>query len=108
MGGGEVKLLDETYAFGVFANNGNMAGAPTPEDRQRPGYRTVDPVPVLRVEDSKGNVLWKYETPTTIPVVDPKYAYLINNILSDNPARWPAFGRSRSCPGRCRWRRRSR
>jgi len=92
LGGGEVKLLDETYAFGVFANNGNMAGAPTPEDRQRPGYRTVDPVPVLRVEDSKGNVLWKYETPTTIPVVDPKYAYLINNILSDNPARWPAFG----------------
>jgi membrane peptidoglycan carboxypeptidase len=92
LGGGEVKLLDETYAFGVLANNGNMAGAPIPEDRQRPGYRTVDPVPVLRVEDSKGEVLWKYETPTTIPVVDQKYAYLINNMLSDNPARWPAFG----------------
>ena len=70
LGGGEVKLLDETYAFGVLANRGNMAGAPIPEDRQRPGYRTVDPVPVLRVEDSEGNVLWKYETPTTIPVVD--------------------------------------
>jgi membrane carboxypeptidase/penicillin-binding protein len=92
LGGGEVKLLDETYAFGVLANQGNMAGASIPEDRQRPGYRTVDPVPVLRVEDSKGDVLWKYESPTTIPVVDPKYAYLINNILSDNPARWPAFG----------------
>jgi membrane peptidoglycan carboxypeptidase len=92
LGGGEVKLLDETYAFGVLANNGNMAGAPIPEDRQRPGYRTVDPVPVLRVENSQGEVLWKYETPTTIPVVDQKYAYLINNMLSDNPARWPAFG----------------
>ena len=94
LGGGEVKLLDETYAFGVLANNGNMAGAPVAEDRQRPGYRTVDPVPVLRVEDSNGEVLWKYETPTTIPVVDQKYAYLINNMLSDNPARWPAFGRN--------------
>ncbi len=78
LGGGEVKLLDETYAFGVLANRGNMAGAPIPEDRQRPGYRTVDPVPVLRVEDSDGNVLWKYDTPTTIPVVDEKYAYIIN------------------------------
>ncbi len=67
LGGGEVKLLDETYAFGVFANRGNMAGAPIPEDRQRPGYRTVDPVPVLRVEDSNGKVLWKYDSPTTIP-----------------------------------------
>ena len=71
-----------------------MAGAAIPEDRQRPGYRTVDPVPVLRVEDSNGEVLWKYESPTTIPVVDQKSAYIINNFLSDNPSRWPAFGRN--------------
>ena len=94
LGGGEVKLLDMVYAFGVFANNGTMAGAKIPEDRQRPGYRTVDPVPVLRVEDSKGDVLWKYESPDNVSVVDPKYAYLITSILSDNPARCAAFG----CP----------
>jgi membrane peptidoglycan carboxypeptidase len=92
LGGGEVKLLDMAYAFGVLANNGVMAGVPVAEDRQRPGYRTLDPVPVLRVEDSKGEVLWKYERPTQVPVVDAKYAYLINSMLSDNPARWPAFG----------------
>ena len=94
LGGGEVKPLDMAYAFGVFANQGNMAGAPIPEDQQRPGYRTLDPVPVLRVEDSQGNVLWKYETPTTQQVLDPRLAYLITNFLSDNPARWPAFGRN--------------
>ena len=92
LGGGEVKLLDEAYAFSVLANNGYMAGAPIAEDRQRPGYRTVDPVPVLRVEDSKGDTIWKYEQPTLVKVIDPQYAYLINNMLSDNPARWPAFG----------------
>jgi membrane peptidoglycan carboxypeptidase len=94
LGGGEVKLLDETYAFGVFANEGKMAGSPVPEERQRPGYRTVDPVPVLRVEDSKGNVLWEYNSPTTIPILDPRLAYLMNSILSDNGARCAAFG----CP----------
>jgi membrane carboxypeptidase/penicillin-binding protein PbpC len=65
LGGGEVKLLDMVYGFGVLANRGNMAGAVILEDRQRPGYRTVDPVPVLRVEDSNGEVLWKYESPTS-------------------------------------------
>ena len=94
LGGGEVKLLDETYAFGVFANAGVMAGSPIPEDQQRPGYRTVDPVPVLRVEDSKGNILWQYTSPATTQVLDPRLAYLINNILSDNTARCAAFG----CP----------
>ena len=92
LGGGEVKLLDETYAFGVFANDGNMAGSPIPEESQRPGYRTLDPVPVLRVENSKGEVLWKYDAATTVPIVDPRLAYLMNNILSDNSARWAAFG----------------
>ena len=92
LGGGEVKLLDMAYAFGVLANNGYMAGVPIAEDRQRPGYRTLDPAPVLRVEDSDGNVLWKYEQPALAKVVDPEYAYLITNMLSDNPARWPAFG----------------
>ncbi|HTP08229.1 MAG TPA: transglycosylase domain-containing protein [Anaerolineae bacterium] len=92
LGGGEVKLLDQTYAFGVLANRGNMAGAPIPEDQQRPGYRTVDPVPVLRVEDSDGKVLWEYDSPTVVPIVDEKYAYILTNFLSDNPARWPAFG----------------
>ena len=67
---------------------------PFPKIVSAPAIAPVDPVPVLRVEDSDGDVLWKYESPTTIPVVDEKYAYLINNFLSDNPARWPAFGRN--------------
>lgn len=94
LGGGEVKLLDETYAFGVFGNNGVMAGSPVPEDRQRPGFRTLDPVPVLRVEDSKGNIVWEYNTPATAQILDPRLSYLMNSILSDKGARCAAFG----CP----------
>ncbi len=99
LGGGEVKLLDMAYAFGVFASNGEMHGTPVLEER--PGYRELDPLPVLRVEDSAGNVLWQYSpdaqfdgepTMQTRRILDAKYAYLMNSILSDNAARWAAFG----------------
>ena len=46
LGGGQVSLLDHTYAFSVFANGGVMAGKPVPEDaaaarlpQARPGHR---------------------------------------------------------------------
>lgn len=92
LGGGEVKLLDMVYAFGVFANNGYMAGLKIPEDQLRPGYRERDPVPVLRVETSKGEILFEYSAADAQYVIDERLAYLITNFLSDNPARWAAFG----------------
>jgi 1A family penicillin-binding protein len=90
LGGGEVKLLDMTYAFSVFANGGTMAGVPVKE--QRFGYRELDPVAILRVEDRDGNIIWQYTAPETREVLSPQLAYLITDILSDNNARAPAFG----------------
>lgn len=92
LGGGEVKLIDMAYAFGVLANGGVMAGVPVLPDQLRPGYRTLEPVPVLRVEDRSGKILWEYKEPDTQPILDPRLAYIMNNILSDNSARWAAFG----------------
>ncbi|MBC7225368.1 MAG: penicillin-binding protein, partial [Anaerolineae bacterium] len=92
LGGGEVTLLDMTYAFSVLANGGVMIGEPVPPERQRPGYRQLDPVAILRVEDRNGNVLKEYVTPSTQEVVSPQLAYLMNDILSDNASRIPAFG----------------
>ena len=90
LGGGEVKLLDMTYAFSVFANGGTMAGVPGQEPQS--GYRELDPVAILRVEDRDGNILWQYATPETREVLSPQLAYLITDVLSDNEARTPAFG----------------
>src|SRR6266571_7440014 len=42
LGGGEVKLLDLTYAYSVFANSGKQAGAPVPADRREQGFRQLD------------------------------------------------------------------
>lgn len=100
LGGGEVRLIDMTYAYSVMANNGIMAGQPTP--LQRSGYRTLDPVSILRIENSTGQTLQicgpggaqpcEYTRPYTQAVLSTQLAYLITNILSDRQARIGAFG----------------
>ncbi|MGC9348259.1 MAG: transglycosylase domain-containing protein [Anaerolineae bacterium] len=92
LGGGEVKLIDEAYAFSVFANNGTMYGKPVPEDERRPNFRELDPIAILRVEDRNGKVLYQVEQPESRQILEPRLAYLITNILSDRRARIPAFG----------------
>lgn len=78
LGGGEVKLLDLTSAFGVFATGGL---------RQ-------DPVSILKVEDAKGRVLFERKMSASRRVLGADGAYLVSNILSDNDARKDVFGLS--------------
>jgi len=75
LGGGEVKLLEMTGAFAVFANGGVR----------------VPPNPILRIEDSRGNVLVDNSTPVGEQVISPQHAYLITSILSDAKARCIEF-----------------
>ncbi len=99
LGGGEVKLVDLTYAYSVFANGGTMRGTPVDPEKQQPGMRTLDPVAVLKIEDRNGKVLEQYDAPSEVQVVPAEYAYLITNILSDNVARAPTFGGTLQLPG---------
>lgn len=92
LGGGEVRLLDMTYAFTVFANGGVIAGQPMSEDRLRPGFRELDPVAILRIEDTQGEAIRQYLYPQTGQILSPQLAFLMNDILSDNQARLAAFG----------------
>jgi membrane peptidoglycan carboxypeptidase len=92
LGGGEVHLLDMVYAFTVFANNGRMMGAPVAQEELREGYRKLNPVAILRVEDSHGNILYQYDEPESNAVLSPELGYLMNDILSDRQARWAAMG----------------
>ncbi|MDD2732041.1 MAG: PBP1A family penicillin-binding protein [Candidatus Pacebacteria bacterium] len=75
LGGGEVKLLDMVSAYGVFATE---------------GYR-IPPVSVLRIEDSKGNIL-EQNNKISKMVLEKRSAVILNSILSDNDARAPMFG----------------
>jgi penicillin-binding protein 1C len=92
LGGGEVKLLDMTYAYSVLANGGVMAGQPVSENEQREGFRKLNPVSVLKIVDADGNLKEEYKEPGTERIVSEQAAYLMTDVLSDNNARAPAFG----------------
>ena len=76
LGGGEVKLLDLTNAYAIFANQG----------------RRVRPVAITRIIDHDGNLVYEAPAPSVEQVIRPEHAYLITSILSDNAARQPMFG----------------
>jgi membrane peptidoglycan carboxypeptidase len=95
LGGGEVTLYDLTYAYSVLANMGEMRGRPVPQNARRPGFRTLDPTLLLRVEDRNGNILWEYGQGNTFAsgmIAEPSLAYLLNDVLSDDIARQPSVG----------------
>jgi len=75
LGGGEVKMTDMATAYGVFANLG----------------KRVDIDPILEIKNYLGETIYKKEV-VAKEIVKPEYAFLIDDILSDNEARTPIFG----------------
>ncbi|MFN8532137.1 MAG: PBP1A family penicillin-binding protein [Dehalococcoidia bacterium] len=94
LGGGEVKLLDLTYVYSVFANGGVMAGSSVPPFRQTPGLRTIEPTVVLEVTDPWGNVIEEHHKARSARVAPEAETFLLTDILTDNVARSPIFGTS--------------
>ena len=87
LGACEVKMIDQAYAYSVLANGGKMMGMPTVRDLPD-GFRELDPVAVLRIEDAEGNLLYEFEGPEERQVVKPEHAYMITDILSNNAIQW--------------------
>lgn len=91
LGGGEVTLLDMTNAYSTFANQGTE----------------VDANPILRIVDSQERVIncntayscnvdsqtqQREKADGNPQALDPRIAYQITSILSDNKARTMEFG----------------
>lgn len=75
LGGWEVKPIEITSAYGVFAADGI----------RYPYFG------ILRIEDSQGRIIEKKE-PRGVRVLDKNAVRLLNDVLSDNKARAPMFG----------------
>ncbi|MCK4859838.1 MAG: transglycosylase domain-containing protein, partial [Candidatus Omnitrophica bacterium] len=75
LGGWEVRLLEITSAYGVFAADGLK----------------IPPVSILKIEDNNGNIIFENKK-TPQRVLGTKETRTLNNILSDNKARSPMFG----------------
>jgi len=68
-------LIDMTYAYGVFANEGVRA----------------EPRTILKIEDSRGTVIEENNIITN-RVLEANVAHMISDVLSDNVARTPLWG----------------
>lgn len=75
LGGGEVRLLELSAAYAALANGG----------------RIIRPVMILDVKDADGKTIFSDETRPGQQMIDPRVAWLISDILSDNLARAPTF-----------------
>lgn len=76
LGGRETTLLQEATAYGVFATGGVRH----------------DPIAILKVTDSKGNILFENHDKPGAKVLSPEVTFLISHILLDNNARTLEFG----------------
>lgn len=74
LGGGEVRLMDMTYGYGVFANQGIKA----------------EPRSILRIEDTRGNIVEDFPVKEQ-RVVDANITNMISDVLSDKVARQPLW-----------------
>ena len=82
LGGGEISPLQMSGAFGTLANQG----------------RYIQPFAIQSIETSRGEVVYEHAQPdlAAAQVVRPEDAYIISDILADDDARQPAFGRNSS------------
>ena len=77
LGGGEVKLIDMVNAYSIFSQEGI---------KHEQSF-------ILEITDSQGMTLEKYHDQAT-QIIEPQYAKLINNVLSDEESRRPLFQNS--------------
>jgi 1A family penicillin-binding protein len=75
LGGGAMNLLELSGAYAALANEGSY----------------VQVTSILEIRDADGNLLYESEQPAARQVVDPRVAWLISDILSDDQARATGF-----------------
>jgi|GEM_PF-20489 len=78
LGAAEIPMSEMVRAYSVFANGGYL----------------TEFTPILKITDSRGNLIEEFEAPQKSLALDPAVAYLMTNILSDSnsrPASWNHF-----------------
>jgi membrane peptidoglycan carboxypeptidase len=85
LAGGKAGLIEMGQAYGVIANQGVLAGVSG-------AAGSLHSNTILRVESAGVGRLVDRSAPTTQAVVSAPLAYLLNSVLTDEPARWPTLG----------------
>ena len=77
--------LDLAGAYAIFADQGIQAG-------QRLDDNSLHPVTILKITGADHSLWLDWSVPERRAVVSPQLAYLMNQVLSDETARWPSLG----------------
>ena len=75
LGGGEVRPIDMATVYATFANAGTR----------------IEPRSILKVTSRDDKDISKLDHRKSEPVLDPRVAYMITHIISDNASRAPEF-----------------
>ena len=78
LGGGEISLLELSTAYGALANQGSYTGHSL----------------ILDIHDADGNLVFTQAKTPPLQIFDPRVAWLISDILSDDRARTLSFGQN--------------
>jgi penicillin-binding protein 1C len=78
LGGGQMSLLDLSTAYGALAHGGIF----------------TEHTCLLEIRDPAGKLLYAEKKSAPVQVLDPRAAWLIDDILSDDRARMIGFGRN--------------
>lgn len=81
----EASTLDLASAYGAFGAQGVRFGQYVDDE--------FTPAAILRVEGADRGVMLDWSLPEAQTVVTPAMAYLMTNVLGDEPARWETWGR---------------
>ncbi|MEZ4503947.1 MAG: transglycosylase domain-containing protein [Dehalococcoidia bacterium] len=89
VGGADITLQDLVLGYSVLATGGVLRGqdATIPQD---PGERTIEPVALLEVKDSSGEVLYSAR-PKEERIVAESFTYLVTSILTDPKTQCVTF-----------------
>ncbi len=81
----KISPLSLAEAYGVLANNGSLAG-------QAIGNSNLRPSTVLEVKSVDHSTWTNWTTAQTRLLLSPQLDYIMNQVLSDETARWPSLG----------------
>ena len=76
LGGGQISLLELSTAYATLANHGYYTGHTS----------------ILEIRNGDGDLLYAQEEDSALQILDPRVAWLISDILSDDLARTAGFG----------------
>ena len=88
----KVSLLDISHAYSTLANQGILAGVPVKTSNASREENLIEPIAFMKLTDLAGTTLSEVPGPKARPVLSSQLSFLLNHILSDEPARWPSLG----------------